>query len=143
MEAILYVNNPDSTHNMFFFALFFVACLWKVLSLPQLSERGVKHLDADVKYLSNVFHALDLPAPPILEHLSLLAALDRDHAVAHLAQETVTGENKKAVHLKARVSLEKRVENRGSSVGLRIVVSLRSYCCSRRPRIVSGTKSSS
>ncbi|CAM9293267.1 unnamed protein product [Scytosiphon promiscuus] len=67
-----------------------VGCLLaKVLSLPKLSERGVKHLDADVKYLSNVFHALDLPAPPILEHLSLLAALDRDHAAAHLAQETV------------------------------------------------------
>lgn len=74
-----------------------IACLRKVLSLPQLSERGVKHLDADVKYLSNVFHALDLPAPPILEHLSLLAALDRDHAAAHLAQETVAGEKKKRV----------------------------------------------
>lgn len=66
----------------------------QVLTLPQLSERGVKHLDADVKYLSNVFHALDLPAPPVLEHLSVLAALSRDEAVTHLAQETVAGKKR-------------------------------------------------
>eukprot|EP00752_Nemacystus_decipiens_P003518 g3245.t2 len=69
-----------------------VGCLLaKVLTLPQLSERGVNHLDADVKYLSNVFHALDLPAPPVLEHLSVLAGLSRDEAVTHLAQEKVSG----------------------------------------------------
>eukprot|EP00903_Cladosiphon_okamuranus_P014110 g13116.t1 len=69
-----------------------VGCLLaKVLTLPQLSERGVKHLEADLKYLSNVFHALDLPAPPVLEHLSVLAGLGRDEAVTHLAQETVAG----------------------------------------------------
>ncbi|CAM9755167.1 unnamed protein product, partial [Ectocarpus fasciculatus] len=69
-----------------------VGCLLaKVLSLPQLSERGTKHLEADLKYLSNVFHALDLPAPPVLEHVSLLAGLSRDEAATHLIQETVTG----------------------------------------------------
>ncbi|CAM9472002.1 unnamed protein product [Ectocarpus sp. 4 AP-2014] len=69
-----------------------VGCLLaKVLSLPQLSERGTKHLEADLKYLSNVFHALDLPAPPVLEHLSLLAGLSRDEAATHLVQETVVG----------------------------------------------------
>lgn len=70
------------------------ASLPKVLSLPQLSERGTKHLEADLKYLSNVFHALDLPAPPVLEHVSLLAGLSRDEAATHLVQETVTGETK-------------------------------------------------
>ncbi len=64
----------------------------KVLSLQQLSDRGVKHLEADVKYLTNVFHALDLAAPPVLEHLGLLAALGKDEAATHLAQETVAGE---------------------------------------------------
>lgn len=63
----------------------------KVLSLDQLSDRGVKHLEADVQYLCNVFHALDLAAPPILEHLMVLAALGRDEAVGHMAQETVSG----------------------------------------------------
>ncbi|CAN0542112.1 unnamed protein product, partial [Ectocarpus sp. 12 AP-2014] len=70
------------------------ASLPKVLSLPQLSERGTKHLEADLKYLSNVFHALDLPAPPVLEHVRLLAGLSRDEAATHLVQETVAGETK-------------------------------------------------
>lgn len=64
----------------------------QVLALPQLSERGVKHLEADVKYLSNVFHALDLAAPPVLEHLSLVTSLSRDEAVTRLVQKTVVGE---------------------------------------------------
>lgn len=63
-----------------------------MLSLSQLSERGVKHLEADLKYLSNVFHALDLAAPPILDHLTLLAGFGTEEAVNHLAQETTTGE---------------------------------------------------
>lgn len=64
----------------------------KVLALPKLSERGVKHLEADLKYLANVFNALDLSAPPILEHVTSLAALETEEAMGHLAQETVSGE---------------------------------------------------
>lgn len=75
-------------------AVFAALLVSKVLSLPQLSERGARHLEADVKYLSNVFNALDLAAPPVLEHLSMLAALGREEAATHLAQETVTGENR-------------------------------------------------
>lgn len=58
----------------------------------------MKHLEADLKYLSNVFHALDLPAPPVLEHLNVLAALGRDEAATHLAQETVAGKKGEMVY---------------------------------------------
>eukprot|EP00904_Undaria_pinnatifida_P008473 jgi/Undpi1/4756/HiC_scaffold_18.g08109.m1 len=65
--------------------------LAKMLSLPRLSERGVKHLEADLKYLSNVFHALDLAPPHALEHVSMLASLGKEEAASHLAQETSAG----------------------------------------------------
>ena len=72
-----------------------MAVSWpKVLALPRLSERGVKHLEADLKYLSNVFHALDLSAPPVLEHVTSLVELGTEEAYGHLAQETVAGESR-------------------------------------------------
>lgn len=66
----------------------------------------MKHLEADLKYLSNVFHALDLPAPPVLEHLRVLAALGRDEAVTHLTQKTVAG--KKTGHGKSMKRCSRR-----------------------------------
>lgn len=64
----------------------------KVLSLTRVSERGARQLEADLKYLSNVFHALDLAPPPALEYLTMLVALGGEEAASHLAQETVAGE---------------------------------------------------
>lgn len=71
--------------------------LEKIMRIPQLTQKGCEHLNADLNYLINVFSALGVAGHPhpLVSHIAELATLSdqdlRDHILARDRTKTVEG----------------------------------------------------